>query len=134
MANALDAIAWKTDYKSGMYIEGDNIIKWDESALGPKPDTATIQLWITEYDQWQDEQAAIEAAKIAKAQAKLDEILAKLPTWNAVKTEFGTLKDAIQAATTVAQLRNAVLDYINFDKKMGRILYLLARTDGDKDT
>lgn len=134
MANALDAIAWKTNYKSGMYIEGDHIVKWDESVLGPKPSAATIQLWITEYDQWQDEQAAIEAAKVAKAQAKLDEILAKLPTWAEIKAELGILKDAIQAATTIATLRAAVLDYINFDKKMDRILYLLARTDGDKDT
>ncbi len=133
MAEASDAIVWKIKNVSGLLMKDNDIIKWPDAA-GPRPDSATIQLWITEYDQWQDEQAAIEAAKIAKAQAKLDEILAKLPTWNAVKTEFGTLKDAIQAATTVAQLRNAVLDYINFDKKMGRILYLLARTDGAEDT
>lgn len=133
MSTAREAIPWKIGNVSGLYMRDDEIITWPAS-LGEKPDDDTIQLWITEYDQWQDKQAAIEAAKVAKAQVKLDEILAKLPTWNAVKTEFGTLKDAIQAATTVAQLRNAVLDYINFDKKMGRILYLLARTDGAEDT
>lgn len=133
MAEASDAIVWKIKNVSGLLMKDNDIIKWPDAA-GPRPDSATIQLWITEYDQWQDEQAAIEAAKIAKAQAKLDEILAKLPTWGEVKVEFGLLKDAIQAATTVAQLRNAVLDYINFDKKMGRILYLLARTDGAEDT
>jgi len=66
-----------------------------------------------------DANAARAAAQAAKAQAIID----NLPSWSVVGGKFDSMLADANAATNLAQAKAVLIELINVQKKMARVLY-----------
>ena len=66
-----------------------------------------------------DANAARAAAQAAKAQAIID----NLPSWSVVGGKFDSMLADAKAATNLAQAKAVLIELINVQKKMARVLY-----------
>lgn len=116
-------LGWKYGDAEGIVTVDGKITQWPAS-LGEKPTVAQIDAWGIEYDA---AMLAIKQAEDARIAKRLQAILDTLPAWANVKAEIDAIITAAQDATTLNQVRRAVVDLAQFDRKMTKILYWLAR-------
>ncbi len=62
-------------------------------------------------------------AQIARQQAKAQAIIDNLPSWSVVGGKFDTMLADAKAATNLAQAKAVLIELINVQKKMARVLY-----------
>jgi len=62
-------------------------------------------------------------AQIARQQAKMQAFLDNLPSWSAVGGKFDSMLADAKAATNLAQAKAVLIELINVQKKMARVLY-----------
>lgn len=108
-----EAIYWKKNNAPGISIVGDEIKDWPE-ALGEKPDRATIEQWIAEYEPIK---AAADQAEADRIAAKIAAISDNLPSWEQVET----------AVNNIGNLADAKA----FLRKLARVVYWLAKDKAD---
>lgn len=72
-----------------------------------------------------------------KARRALDQtqrgqdIATNLPSWIQVKNKLNSIKSDIVAATSLPQLKQALVQLLNFEEKQARIVYWLAKNQKD---
>ncbi len=99
------------------------------SELGAIPDGQTL-LEPCEYPiwtgvAWQVDQVLLDAhnAQVAAQAAKAQSIIDNLPSWAVVGGKFDTMLADAKAATNLAQAKAVLIELINVQKKMARVLY-----------
>lgn len=67
------------------------------------------------------------AARAARQQAKMQAIIDNLPSWAVVGGKFDAMLADATAATNLAQAKAVLIELINVQKKMARVLYWSVR-------
>ena len=63
------------------------------------------------------------AARLLAQQAKAQAIIDNLPSWSVVGRKFDAMLADVKAATNLAQAKAVLIELINVQKKMARVLY-----------
>ena len=69
------------------------------------------------------EELAQQALMQARQQAKMQSIIDNLPSWSVVGGKFNSMLADAKAATNLAQAKAVLIELINVQKKMARVLY-----------
>ncbi len=114
------------------------LIKYPDSDIHLFPPGTSIDPEVLKFDQVTSTLSTLDPGDITpEAQTALDQvqkeadIVAGLPSWIAVENTLDTVKANAAAATTLAQLKTALVPLMNFHKKHARITYWLAKNRPD---
>lgn len=106
----------------GNYYEGDRASLSDIAV--PQRESALYK-WDREQKEYVLDEVI--AKEYAEKEARVKDIADVLPTWKQVQEQFDKLGTSLTSATTLAQVKPLVVELININNKMARVLYWLAK-------